>query len=80
MGSVGEPVGGVQGGNLQGVHEDGVPGILVLRCEREVERAGKHEMGINDHALVVENRMGTVIEDRDFAYGEEALTEQGGGG
>ena len=77
MGSVGEPVGGVQVGNLRGVHEDEVLGVVKLGCRREVERAGKLEKGINNHVIVVEERMGRVIEDRDIAYGEEVLTEQG---
>ena len=35
---MGEPVGGVEGGKLQGVHEDEVFGVVILGLDREVER------------------------------------------
>jgi hypothetical protein len=72
VGLVEKPVGGVEGGNLRGIYEDEVFGVVVLGLGREIERAGENEMGVYDHVLIVEDIVSRVVEDRDVVDGEQA--------
>jgi len=65
------PVGRVLGGQFLAPQNQKILSILFLGCFRKIERPGQNSLPVDDHDLVVSNRMARINEGRDAGMNQE---------
>ena len=53
------------------IQDQQVLSVLLFSCFGEVEAAGNHRLPVNDHHLVVSDRVPVIDEDRDTGIGQK---------